>query len=103
VPAAAANWAATAWVAYRKAHPWDAEKLVFTPGGDPPPVLETAGTSLAVMIRYDLEFPERVRLPSLAGAGRSRGQNPATTRSPSPLTVTSRRPPTTRYLSGTTC
>jgi predicted amidohydrolase len=54
--------------AYRKVHLWDAEKLVFTPGGEPPPVIETAGTSLAVMICYDLEFPEWVRLPALAGA-----------------------------------
>jgi predicted amidohydrolase len=54
--------------AYRKAHLWDAEKLVFTPGDAPPPVVETAGTSLAVMICYDLEFPEWVRLPALAGA-----------------------------------
>jgi predicted amidohydrolase len=55
-------------LAYRKAHLWDAEKLVFTPGDAPPPVIETAGTSLAVMICYDLEFPEWVRLPALAGA-----------------------------------
>ena len=55
-------------VAYRKAHLWDTEKLVFTPGDAPPPVIETAGTSLAVMICYDLEFPEWVRLPALAGA-----------------------------------
>jgi 5-aminopentanamidase len=54
--------------AYRKVHLWDAEKLVFTPGEEPPPVIETAGTSLAVMICYDLEFPEWVRLPALAGA-----------------------------------
>ncbi len=54
--------------AYRKAHLWDAEKLVFTPGDAPPPVIETAGTSLALMICYDLEFPEWVRLPALAGA-----------------------------------
>lgn len=54
--------------AYRKAHLWDTEKLVFTPGNDPPPVIETGGTSLAVMICYDLEFPEWVRLPALAGA-----------------------------------
>jgi predicted amidohydrolase len=54
--------------AYRKAHLWDAEKLVFTPGDTRPPVIETAGTSLAVMICYDLEFPEWVRLPALAGA-----------------------------------
>jgi predicted amidohydrolase len=54
--------------AYRKAHLWDAEKLVFTAGDNPPPVIQTAGTSLAVMICYDLEFPEWVRLPALAGA-----------------------------------
>jgi 5-aminopentanamidase len=53
---------------YRKAHLWDAEKLVFTPGDDPPPVISAAGTTLAVMICYDLEFPEWVRLPALAGA-----------------------------------
>jgi 5-aminopentanamidase len=55
-------------VAYRKAHLWDAEKLVFTPGQEPPPVIDTAGTSLGVMVCYDLEFPEWVRLPALAGA-----------------------------------
>jgi predicted amidohydrolase len=53
---------------YRKVHLWDAEKLVFTPGSGPPPVVETAGTRLAVLICYDLEFPEWVRLPALAGA-----------------------------------
>jgi 5-aminopentanamidase len=54
--------------AYRKAHLWDAEKLIFTPGDAPPPVIKTAGTSLAVMICYDLEFPEWARLAALAGA-----------------------------------
>ena len=53
---------------YRKAHLWDAEKLVFTPGSGRPPVVETAGTALAVVICYDVEFPEWVRLPALAGA-----------------------------------
>lgn len=53
---------------YRKVHLWDAEKLVFTPGSSPPPVVETAGTLLAVLICYDVEFPEWVRLPALAGA-----------------------------------
>jgi 5-aminopentanamidase len=55
-------------VCYRKVHLWDAEKLVFTPGSAPPPVVDTAGTMLAVLICYDLEFPEWVRLPALAGA-----------------------------------
>jgi predicted amidohydrolase len=53
---------------YRKAHLWDAEKLVFTPGDVAPPVVESAGVRLAVMICYDLEFPEWVRLAALAGA-----------------------------------
>ena len=53
---------------YRKAHLWDKEKLVFTPGDAPPPVVDTAVGRVGVMICYDLEFPEWVRLPSLAGA-----------------------------------
>lgn len=53
---------------YRKAHLWDAEKLIFTAGSAAPPVVETAGSALAVLICYDLEFPEWVRLPALAGA-----------------------------------
>jgi 5-aminopentanamidase len=53
---------------YRKAHLWDAEKLVFTPGGAQPPVVDLEVGRVAVMICYDLEFPEWVRLPVLAGA-----------------------------------
>ena len=53
---------------YRKAHLWDKEKLVFTPGDAPPPVVETAIGRVGVMICYDLEFPEWVRLPAIAGA-----------------------------------
>jgi 5-aminopentanamidase len=53
---------------YRKAHLWDQEKLVFTPGDAPPPVLDLGFGRVAVMICYDLEFPEWVRLPALAGA-----------------------------------
>ena len=53
---------------YRKAHLWDAEKLIFTPGSEEPPVVEAEGARIAVMICYDLEFPEWVRLPALAGA-----------------------------------
>lgn len=53
---------------YRKVHLWDREKLVFTPGDQPPPVLDVDGHLVAVMICYDLEFPEWVRLPALAGA-----------------------------------
>ncbi|HXO23464.1 MAG TPA: alpha/beta fold hydrolase [Streptosporangiaceae bacterium] len=53
---------------YRKAHLWDQEKLVFTPGDAPPPVVEVAIGRVAVMICYDLEFPEWVRLAALSGA-----------------------------------
>lgn len=53
---------------YRKAHLWDREKLVFIPGDDSPPVVETPYGRIATMVCYDLEFPEWVRLPALAGA-----------------------------------
>jgi predicted amidohydrolase len=53
---------------YRKAHLWDTEKLIFAAGSQPPPVVEVNGAQLAVMICYDLEFPEWTRLPALAGA-----------------------------------
>ena len=53
---------------YRKAHLWDAEKLVFTPGAAPPPVVDLPFGRVGLMICYDLEFPEWVRLPALAGA-----------------------------------
>jgi predicted amidohydrolase len=53
---------------YRKAHLWDRESEVFTAGDDPPPVVSTDAGRIAVMVCYDLEFPEWVRLPALAGA-----------------------------------
>jgi len=53
---------------YRKAHLWDKEKLVFTPGDAPPPVLDLGFGRVGVVICYDLEFPEWVRLPVLGGA-----------------------------------
>jgi 5-aminopentanamidase len=53
---------------YRKAHLWDEESLWFTPGGAAPPVVATRFGQIAVMICYDLEFPEWVRLPALDGA-----------------------------------
>jgi predicted amidohydrolase len=55
-------------VVYRKAHLWDSEKLVFTPGDAAPPVVDLAFGRVALMICYDLEFPEWVRLPALDGA-----------------------------------
>jgi 5-aminopentanamidase len=53
---------------YRKAHLWDREKLVFTPGDRPPPLVSLPFGQVSVMICYDLEFPEWVRLAALAGA-----------------------------------
>jgi predicted amidohydrolase len=55
-------------VVYRKAHLWDKEKQVFTPGGGPPPVLTLPIGRVGVMICYDLEFPEWVRQAALTGA-----------------------------------
>ena len=53
---------------YRKAHLWDREKLIFTPGLDAPPVVSLPYGQVAVMICYDLEFPEWARLAALDGA-----------------------------------
>jgi predicted amidohydrolase len=53
---------------YRKAHLWDAERFWFTPGDAPPPLITSEFGVLSVMICYDLEFPEWVRLPALAGS-----------------------------------
>jgi 5-aminopentanamidase len=52
---------------YRKLHLWDREKLIFTSGSAPPPVLDTRIGRLAVIICYDLEFPELTRSVALAG------------------------------------
>jgi 5-aminopentanamidase len=53
---------------YRKVHLWDAESDFFVPGSAPPPVVATEFGQIAVMICYDVEFPEWVRRPALAGA-----------------------------------
>jgi predicted amidohydrolase len=53
---------------YRKAHLWDREKLIFTPGTGAPPVVDLPYGRVAVMICYDLEFPEWTRLAALDGA-----------------------------------
>jgi 5-aminopentanamidase len=55
-------------VVYRKAHLWDKEKQVFTPGDGPPPVVTLPIGRVGVLICYDLEFPEWVRRAALAGA-----------------------------------
>jgi predicted amidohydrolase len=54
-------------VLYRKTHLWDAEALYFTPGDDPPPVVDTAVGRIGVIICYDLEFPELTRSLALRG------------------------------------
>jgi predicted amidohydrolase len=53
---------------YRKAHLWDTEKKIFTPGDDAPPVVDLPFGNVGLMICYDLEFPEWVRLAALSGA-----------------------------------
>lgn len=53
---------------YRKAHLWDREKLFFTPGSQPPPVVETRFGRIGVLVCYDLEFPEYTRRLALEGA-----------------------------------
>jgi len=55
-------------ILYRKVHLWNAEKRIFTAGCKPPPVIDTRFGKIAVMICYDQEFPEWVRLAALAGA-----------------------------------
>lgn len=53
---------------YRKTHLWDREKLIFTPGDRLPPVLTTRHGTVAVMVCYDLEFPEVTRAVAVQGA-----------------------------------
>lgn len=55
-------------VHYRKTHLWDQEKLIFTPGADLPPVLQTPHGAIAVMVCYDLEFGELTRRAAVDGA-----------------------------------
>ena len=53
---------------YRKTHLWDREKLLFTPGDQPPQVVQTSVGRLGLMVCYDLEFPEVTRRLALQGA-----------------------------------
>ncbi len=53
---------------YRKVHLWGAEKGAFRPGAERPTVVQTSAGRIGVMICYDLEFPEWVRLAAEAGA-----------------------------------
>jgi predicted amidohydrolase len=54
--------------AYRKTHLWDREKLVFTEGDAPPPVVDTLAGRIGVAICYDAVFPELLRQLALDGA-----------------------------------
>ncbi|MFG8565582.1 nitrilase family protein [Pseudomonas paraeruginosa] len=53
---------------YRKAHLWNEEGAIFEAGDQSPPIVATRFGRIAVMVCYDLEFPEWVRLPALSGA-----------------------------------
>ncbi len=53
---------------YRKSHLWGREKIFFTPGDQRPLVVPTRCGVLAVLVCYDLEFPEVVRAAAEAGA-----------------------------------
>lgn len=53
---------------YRKVHLWDHEREWFTPGEAAPPVVATRFGRIGVVICYDLEFPEWVRIVALSGA-----------------------------------
>lgn len=53
---------------YRKTHLWDRERLIFTPGSQRPPVLNTRHGVIAVMVCYDLEFGELTRQVAVSGA-----------------------------------
>jgi predicted amidohydrolase len=53
---------------YRKTHLWDREKLIFTPGEEAPPVINTRLGLVGVMVCYDLEFPELVGEVARRGA-----------------------------------
>jgi predicted amidohydrolase len=53
---------------YRKLHLWDEERLWFTPGDAPAPVVRTRHGAIGVAVCYDLEFPELTRGLALEGA-----------------------------------
>jgi predicted amidohydrolase len=53
---------------YRKLHLWDREQLVFEPGGDCAPMLETRIGRVGIAVCYDFNFPEVARGLALAGA-----------------------------------
>jgi predicted amidohydrolase len=55
--------------AYRKTHLWNTEKTCgFVPGSVAPPVIATRFGRIGMVVCYDLEFPELVRVPALERA-----------------------------------
>ncbi|BDA85677.1 hydrolase [Aureimonas sp. SA4125] len=56
-------------IVYAKQHLYgDYEKALFTPGRSPSDLFEIAGMKAAVLVCFDVEFPERVRELAIAGA-----------------------------------
>jgi predicted amidohydrolase len=53
---------------YRKAHLWDLESRYFSRGQEGPPVVDTSVGRVAMMVCYDVEFPEWTRMAGLGGA-----------------------------------
>lgn len=54
---------------YRKSHLWgDYERAIFTPAPAATVMTEVAGLNVAMLICYDVEFPENVRRLARAGA-----------------------------------
>lgn len=53
---------------YRKVHLFYREKLWFSPGDRPFPVVEIGGVSVGMLICYDHMFPEAARVLALRGA-----------------------------------
>jgi len=53
---------------YRKVHLFYEEKKWFSPGDEPPPVIDIQGVKVGVMICFDWAFPEMARSLTLRGA-----------------------------------
>jgi 5-aminopentanamidase len=54
---------------HRKTHLFgEIDRAYFTPGSQPATVVRYRGVNVAMMICYDVEFPENVRMSALAGA-----------------------------------
>jgi predicted amidohydrolase len=53
---------------HRKIHLWSREKLIFEPGSEPAPVVETPLGNIGLAICLDIAFPEIARALALAGA-----------------------------------